>query len=265
MRSSGSPDTLPLRGYSLEQLSNYIQRQLGAPTWNVELTNQQILDCIQDALGLYSQWVPQIRVGNVPLVRGQFKYLAGADVGLGIARIDFVEPNPVPTEIFYGNMINPAPLFRTGLDEYDMFLRWRKTWARVTSIRPDWFYDEAECALYIHNPIERYQAGIFAYFPHMDTSKLTLTGADWVKRYSLARSRLLLGEVWMKFSGAIPGPLQNIQLDQQKRDKAQEEVDKLMEQLKGMQLSTPALIDLLVALAVPVAIFGACLSSMFMC
>jgi hypothetical protein len=241
--SAQSPDLLPLTGYSIDQLKNYIMRQLGAPTWNVELTNQQIIDCIQDALGLYSQWVPNIKVGNLLLTRGQFKYLVNENVGLGVARVDFVEPNPVPTEIFYGNLINPAPLFRTGLDEYDVFLRWRKTWQRVTSIKPDWFYDEMEHALYIHNPIERYQAGIFCYWPHEKTEKLNYTGADWVKRFALARSKLLLAETWMKFSGAIPGPGQNIQLDQQRRESAQSEIDKLMEQLKGMQLSTPIMVD----------------------
>ena len=100
-RAAQSPDTLPITGYTVEQLSNYIQRQLGSPVWNVELTNQQILDHIQDALGLYSQWVPTIKVGNLILVRGQFKYLQGVNVGLGISQVDFVEPNPVPTEIFY--------------------------------------------------------------------------------------------------------------------------------------------------------------------
>jgi hypothetical protein len=47
----------------------------------------------------------------------------------------------------------------------------------------------------------------------------------------------------MKYSGAIPGPGQNLQLDQQKRDQAVQEIDKLMEQLKGMQRHTPAMID----------------------
>lgn len=64
--------------------------------WSVELTNQMILDCIQDALGLFSQWVPNIKVGSLPLIRGQFRYLSGVDVGLGITQVDFVEPNPVP-------------------------------------------------------------------------------------------------------------------------------------------------------------------------
>ena len=241
--SADSPDTLPLKGYTADALKNYIIRQLGGPVWNIELTNQQVLDSIQDALGLFSQWVPNIKVGNLVLIRGQFRYLQGVDVGLGVAQVDFVEPNPVPTEIFYGNLINPAPLFRTGLDEYDMFLRWRKTWQRVTSIRPDWFYDDIEQALYIHNPIERYQAGVFCYWPFERTEKLTMTGADWVKRYALAKSKLLLGEIWMKFSGAIPGPVKDLQLDTTKREKAQEEIDKLIEQLKGMQRSTAAFID----------------------
>lgn len=241
--SADSPDTLPVRGYTVDQLKNYILRQLGSPVWNVELTNQQILDCIQDAMSLYSQWVPLIRVGSLPLVRGQFKYLDGVDVGLGIVQVDFVEPNPVPTEIFYGNLINPAPLFRTGLDEYDVFLRWRKTWQRVTSIRPDWFYDEYVGALYIHNPIERYQAGVQAYFPWPSTERLSAAGADWVKRYAAAKARYQLGDLWLKFSGAIPGPVKDIQLDVAKRDKAEAEMTTLTELLKGMQLHTPVLID----------------------
>jgi len=241
--SADSIDTLPLRGYTMDQLKNNVIRQLGAPVWNVELTNQQIIDCIQDALSLYSQWVPNIKVGNVLMVRGQFKYLQGQDMGLGVARVDFVEPNPVPTEIFYGNLINPAPLFRLGLDEYDTFLRWRKTWQRVTSVRPDWFYDDMEQALYILNPIERYQAGIFCYWPHDRTERLTATGSDWVKQYSLARAKYLQGELWMKFSGAIPGPMKDIQLDQQKRNLASEELKLLLQQLKGMQLHTPAMLD----------------------
>lgn len=241
--SADSPDTLPLQGYTVDQLKNYIIRQLGAPVWTVELTNQHVLDCIQDAMGLFSQYVPRIKVGNLPLVRGQYKYLQGEPVGLGIVQVDFVEPNPVPTEIFYGNLINPAPLFRTGLDEYDSFLRWRKTWQRVTSVRPDWYYDEMELALYIHNPIERYMAGVFAYWPHERTENLTFTGADWVKRYSLAKARFMQGELWLKYSGAIPGPIKDAQLDVGKRDKAEQDMKDLFELLKGMQRAAPALID----------------------
>src|ERR1044072_8922428 len=145
--STDSPDTLPLKGYSADQLRAYIRRQLGEPVWNVELTDQEILDTIQDGLSKFGLYVPFIKVGTFPLVRGQFQYLVGVDVGQGIKSVEFVEPNPVPTEIFYGNLINRAPLFRVGIDEYDTFLRWRKSWHRVVSVRPDWYYDDMETVL----------------------------------------------------------------------------------------------------------------------
>lgn len=241
--SADSPDTLPIRGYSVDQLKNYILRQLGQPVWNVEVTSQQVLDCIQDAVGLFSEWVPLRRPQSLQLIRGQTRYLEGVDVGCGVASVSFVEPNPVPTEIFYGNLINPAPLFRTGLDEYDTFLRWRKTWQRVTSIMPDWFYDEYEQCLYIHNPIERYLCGVICFFPYPNTQSLPPLGSRWVKEYALARAKYLQADIWQKFSGAIPGPVKDIQLDSGKRELAKQEIEALRQQLFAMQQSAGIFID----------------------
>jgi len=241
--SSGSPDTLPLQGYTIDQLADYVERQLGKPTWIVELTRQQVLDCCQDALNLASVWMPLRRYQSLVLAKGKFRYIEGVDVGQGVADVTFVEPNPVPTEIFYGNLIEPAPLFRLGLDEYDTFLRWRKTWMRVTSVRPDWLYDEYEQCLYIHNPIERYHAGVMTFNSYTDTKQLRGAVALWVKRYAEAKGNKKLGDVWMKYSGAIPGPAQNLQLDAARRDQAQTEMTKLEEELKGMQQGAGISID----------------------
>jgi hypothetical protein len=237
--SADSPQTLPQRGFTRDQLADYIYRQLGSPTWSVELSRQQVLDAIQDAVSLYSVWRPCIRVGQIQLVRGQFQYLQDEELGQGVANVTFVEPNPVPTEIFYGNLINPAPLFRVGIDEYDLFLRWRKVWQRVTSVKPDWFYDEYEGVLYIHNPIERYQAGVFIYGDWRETTYLDTIGSQWVKEFAMEQSRYNYGEVLAKYSGAVPSPLKDLQLDTQKRDKAQARLDKLRERIQGMQLLTP--------------------------
>jgi hypothetical protein len=70
-----------------------------------------------------------------------------------------------------------------------------------------------------------------------------MTGAQWVKEYALEKARYLLGEVWSKFSGAIPGPLQNLQLDQGKREKAEAALQKLRDKLQGMQKSAGISID----------------------
>lgn len=194
-------------------------------------------------MAVYSQWRPRQKVGAIKLTKGQFKYLDGQDMGMGVVEVSFVEPNPVPTEIFYGNLIDPAPLFRTGLDEYDTFLRWRKIWQRVTSVRPDWYWDDDAKALYIHNPIERFRAGVLAHFPWTETERLPAIGALWVKDYALEKARLTYGEILAKFSGAVPGPLKDLQLDNQKRDRAEKKIAELEQKLFNMQSSTPISID----------------------
>lgn len=114
---------------------------------------------------------------------------------------------------------------------------------RVTSIQPDWFYDEMRKTLYIHNPIERFQAGVFANFPYDFTEQLPLTGAQWVKEFSLEQARYTYGEVLAKYSGAIPGPLKDLQMDTQKRDKAEARIEKLKEKLQGMSFAAAISVD----------------------
>lgn len=244
--SQTSPDSLPIRGYTFDQLKSYIQRTLGDPVWNVEITPQQIIDSITDALSKVSLYRPRILFGSIQLSKSVFAYLEDrlnqADI-IGVARVDFVDLVPAPTEIFYGNLISPAPVIRTGLDEYDTFLRWRKTWQRVTSVAPDWLHDEERQVLYIYNPIERYHAGVEIHGIHVNTTTLDVTSADWVRKYALAQARYRYGELLSKFNGAIPAPLGDLTLDQNKRAEATKQIEELDEKLHRMQLLVAPQID----------------------
>lgn len=235
--SADSTDTLPTSGYTRDQLANYIFRQLGYPTWNVELSQQQVLDCIDDAMRKISIWRPRTAFVGLTLDRTTSRYLVGVDCR--VVEVQFAEPLPTPTAIFYGNLIDPAPLFRTGLDDYDMFMRWRVTWMRVTSVQPDWHHDAYNKVLYIHNPIERYGAAALCYKPWTDTVLLPGFEADWVKDYATAKAHQTHGNVFAKFGNAIPGPVQQIALDAQKRDKADEKIKNMEEELKKSQVLTP--------------------------
>jgi len=241
--SQDSPDSLPRRGYTIDQLANYIKRSLGDGIFVVELTQQQILDCINDSLQFYSLYRPRIRFGSVSLQAGKFDYLRGVDLDTGPGSVQFVQRTPTPQAIFWGNLIDVAPLLQTGIDEWDLFLRWQKTWARVLSIQPDWAYDEIEKVLYIHNPIPTFQCGVTAYVPYTNVVNLDGFGADWVKQYAFQKSREKYAEIMSKFSGAIPGPVKDLQLDQQKRDKAENKIKELEDKLIAAQLSTPVSID----------------------
>jgi hypothetical protein len=242
--SAQSHDSLKPVGYKIDELSRYIDRQLGGTVWKVELKRQAILDAVNDALQKFSEYRPVRGFGSIQLLAGKKFYLEGKDVGYGVVNVEFVEPTVTPGQIlYYGNLIDPAPMVQTGLADYDTFTRWRKTWMRVTSVRPDWLYDDGNRRLMIHNPIQRYHAGVFTYLPTDRTENLDRIGARWVKEYSLAKAQYAYGEVLAKYSGAIPGPVKDLTLDQQKRDLASKQIDKLEQQLFGMQELTPFQID----------------------
>lgn len=242
--SSNSPDTLPQAGYTLDQLCRYIQRRLGSPTWVIELPKQSLLDMCQDALAYYSMYRPRLRFGTIALSRGRNIYLQGTNMGQGPVVVEFVQPNPVPIELFWGNLIDPAPLLRRGLDDLDSFCRWQKVWMRVTSIKPDWSYDCALQQLYIYNPLDRYWCGLQWYDSYTDTVWLDQpTGTVWVKEYAFQKCRQAYAELLSKYSGAVPGPVANLQLDAGKRDLAQTQIEKLEAQLFAMQVSSPLQID----------------------
>lgn len=241
--SADSRDTLPLKGYSIDQLESYIRRQLGAPVWNVEFTKQQVLDCIQTSMGYYSLWRPRIRYGSVQLQRGKFDYLRGVDLGQGPVTVTFVQRLPVPVQLYWGNLIGPIPINFSGMDELDMFMRWQKTWLRVTSAQPDWQYDEMNKVLMIHNPIDFWYCGILCYVNWDKTESLDLFGANWVRDYAFQMARHNYAELLMKYSGAVPGPVKDLQLDQGKRAEAKEQMEKLMLDLKAAQEMSPVSID----------------------
>jgi len=232
-----------IKGYTVSDLISYIRRQLGDPVLRVEITDDQIRDCISDALGYYSTYCPLIKVGGIRLYRNQYEYLKGVDVGQGIATVSFVKPYPIQQDLFYGNLISPAPLFQTGVDDYDTFLRWKTTFERVLSVKPDWEYDEVRSVLYIHNPLETYSAAVKIMELWRNTEKLPQQGAMWVRRYSLEASRHILGTIRSKFSGAIPSPARDMTLDTSMRDSAKASMEELLKELKTMQHVVPILLD----------------------
>ena len=239
--SEASLDILPAKNYTFEQLAAYILRQLGQGVFTVELTKAQVVDQIANALQKYSVYRPKPIYGAIGLVSGRYEYLNDGTFNptFGVVDVAFVNPYPLPSNLYWGNLISPGPLTGVGIDEYDSYMRWLKTWLRVTSAEPDWMWDEGRKVLFIHNPMEIYQAGVLAMDSWDNTVGLDGFGAMWVKEYSFQLARLQLAEILSKFSGAIPGPVQNLQLDQAKRDKAEAKVTELEAKLFGAQWSVP--------------------------
>lgn len=179
------------------------------------------------------------------MVAGQKQYLINQNVGQGVADVTFVENRLGVLNLDFGNPFTTMSIMTTGLGldgmgEYDSYLRWQKTWQRVTSTAPQWQYDEVRKCLWIHNPIARYRAAILIYYNWQRTEDLPAFGSLWVKEMSLAKAQYQLGDLWSKFSGAIPSPGgKDIQLDGGKRDKAEQKIKDLEAQLYASQELTP--------------------------
>jgi hypothetical protein len=243
-----SKDTLPVTGYTEEQLCEYIKRKLGYPVWEVELTQQQIQDCVQDAITIFSIWRPVLQWGAIPLVAGQKQYLCGVDVGQGVATCTFVENRLGVLNLDFSNPFSTMSVMTTGLGldgmgDYDTYLRWQVTWQRVTSTLPKWQYDDYRKVLWIHNPIARYRCAILIYRNWPDTASLPQYGSWFVKEFALAKAQYAHGDLWLKFSGAIPGPVKDIQLDSGKRDKAEKRIEELELLIRQSQELTPLSTD----------------------
>lgn len=179
------------------------------------------------------------------MVAGQKQYLTGANVGQGVAECTFVENRLGVLNLDFGNPFTTMSIMTTGLGldgmgDYDTYLRWQKTWQRVTSTDPKWQWDEVRKCLWIHNPIARYRAAILLYCNWPGTKDLPAFGSLWVKEYALAKARYQLGDLWMKYSGALPSPSgKDLQLDQGKRDKAEKDIERLEKQLADSQELCP--------------------------
>lgn len=226
------------------ELIEYVKDELGGGFWKVELSPQQIKAAIRDALKEYSRRIPMEGYGAITLSNTQNKYdMSAQDLGFGIHHVSFIEPDPRPSAIFYANLLDVAPIRTSRFQDYDVFLRWRKTFMKVTSVQPEWYWDQNAKLLWVYNPIEFYKASMFWYLPRA-LENVELAHERWVEKYILARCKYMLGINRSKFQGAIPGPSKDITTDgNNMKDEGKEEIKALEEELLSMQLDGPPLWD----------------------
>jgi len=222
-------------------LIDYVRTELGEGVWQVELTEEQVQRAISDAMRKYSRRLTALGYDSLYLGNSQNKFPISHEVGYGIFNVEFIAPDPKPSAIFYANLLDVAPLRVNRFSDYDVFLRWRKTFMRVTSVEPDWFYDDKDKILWIYNPLTEYSAGYFWYLPRT-LAEVHLSHEDWVMEYTLARSKYILGVNRSKFKGAIPGPGKEITTDgEDLKSEAKEKMQELEASLLSMQHDAPPL------------------------
>lgn len=223
-------------------LREWIMTKLGTGTFRVELEERHLDTAILSALQLFSARKPLLCFKGLDVVPEIKTYKIDHDLGYGIHNVEFVQPDPQPSALFYANLLDVAPIKPATMESYDVFLRWRKTFMRITSVKCNWQWDELNQALMIDCPIERTRACYFYHMPRQ-ISQIPLQFIPWFQNYCVAQGKLQLGEIRSKFQGALPGPARDLTMNGDSlKQEALTEIEKLEAQLLSMQGDRPPLV-----------------------
>ncbi len=233
-------------------LKNYILLNLGYPLVRVELTEQHLLTAIIDALTMYHRYATvdynmvsvNVTSNPFPIPNGINKELI-VDIifpatffdslGSGIAAGGFVgefEGSVIPIFNQQG-ILNIFTQFN--LPVYYAYLQRLEDIKKIVGIEKMWEVVNNQIHLF---PINQ----AFDYVGILTKGQLTEDEAEeqiWIKKYALARAKMMLGTVRSKFSG-VNSAGNNLAADGESlKSEAKEEIEKLETQLYGMQRPLP--------------------------
>jgi hypothetical protein len=236
-------EDLCVKRYNVTEIRDYVRESLGSGLFKVELTNVQIDNAITDALLEYGKRIPLI-ASKIIEVSPNVRDYDIDDCGYGVFDVQFITDDVRPAAVFYMGLLgDKVPLNSVMLAEYDSFLRYRKTMMRATSVAPQWEWNDSNPdILLIYAPVFNLKAAYSWYAPR-PLSRVKLEHQKWVRDYTLAKSKVTLGQVRSKFSGVLPGPARDLQLNgQELAAEGREEIKALEEFLLGVQGDIPPMI-----------------------
>ena len=190
-----------------QSIITYTRRMLGEPVIEVELTDEQIKEFIAMALDVYGNYKPIEKINQFSVIAEQQKYiLTASQVGRGIIEVfkkDMLR-QPISLEQFD---VFKYHTHLPNLDPGDFYQErvWWQEVRRSAGTDDDWTFEldptTGGGVLYISPiPSESYQ-GTYIYVDNPSLGEVPKTDDQWVKDYSLAMCKEVLGEIRRKFDG----------------------------------------------------------------
>jgi hypothetical protein len=261
---------------TLQELRCYVRRRLGSSAMNVELTDEDIDTGIEEGIDEINTRVPGEGYAHIDVTSAQKRYVINQRLLIDVTDLNFLNPkqatgslseNPflninfnmgggVPTDLTW---VPPTSSNRSSM--YTNTIGSQKDAGRVFSSLPiwdgDWEFNEdtsvREFALYI-DIAEGFPEYLVTYrflYEREATDaddrglpSLTKTLEGWLKKYSVAASRELLGDIRNKWHG-VPGPetMSTAEMDGESQiTRGRESKEKLLEELQNMQRQLPPVV-----------------------
>lgn len=221
------------------ELSKWILRQLGAPVWCIELTQEHLDDAIEEALRWFAAKKGAWRLGALAFVAGTPSYQLPAEVEL-VLRVFFPAPQTdlslmfspfllldekVPYDIF------AAPQSVGLYSSYVQTIQYIETTKRILNAEPDW--EQRDRCLWISPPPKSSGKIIYEYkSSRFQVDQLSEIDNRLIRRYALAWAMMVLGRIRSKFT-EFPGAQGSTSLGDGSSllEDAKEQIEKLEEEI----------------------------------
>lgn len=235
----------------LTKLKGYVLRQLGWPLIRVEMTDDQLVDCILDAVQLYQEYAaidydlrvvtPSANIVTIPddinpkfIVDVIFyrDYMDSLASGFGTGGYEEALGGVLPFD-----QSGRSPIVtKFNIAEYYMYVQHMEDFKKIVGIKRTFRIINDQIHLYPATQAWN-EVGIL-YKPMI--SEETAEQSQWIKQYSTARAKKIVGIIRSKLSGFSSTGI-NIAADgESMKAEAQAEIDKLEEGLKnGLGMPMP--------------------------
>jgi len=203
-----------------QALVEWIRRRLGAPVIQLEIENEQILQCITDSLDYFNRhsgdtnnrcaYVLVLSAGVQAYtlqdnIESVVSFDNQSDVGSGVTVL-FSPLNQMYNQ-GYINFFSSS--FGGGLTTFEMGMQYLELMHAELEAKFSLDFNKYTHTLYIYPRPVIPMVGILEawtkYVP-AENEKSTLYDEWWVKEYALALTKIILGRIWGKYTGmVIPG------------------------------------------------------------
>lgn len=200
---------------TVEALKRYIKRQLGEPTVDVELQDENLQDAIEESMLWWSGIVGYLKEAIVKINPNGGEFDVPEDV-LEIAKVYFATQRDQILDVFDWAGVELAPIgygsyFSTPSGAYSYIVQWQdylEQGKKIVSVDPNWEYVRSTRKLRLFpgatgtgslgtEALIKYQTNI------LDLAPLHRYEFQMVRRYALAHSMELLGGIRSKWT-SIP-------------------------------------------------------------
>jgi hypothetical protein len=228
-----------------QELVEWIKRRLGYPVIQLEIENQQILDCIEDALLLFNRHSgdtnnrmayvlvlsADVQEYDIPEnVEAVLGFDNQADVGSSVT----VLFSPINQMYNQGYINFFSSSFGGGLTTFEMGMQYLELMHNTLEAQYQIDFNKYTHKLKIYpKPVQTMVGVLDAWVKYVpgENEKSTLYDEWWVREYAVALSKIILGHIWSKYTGmVIPGgaTLNGAQMLQQGLVEKKELEDKLI-------------------------------------